>query len=132
MEGNTVHGGTHGLFSTAADYMKFAQMLLNDGTANGHQFLSPKTIELMTQNHVGELYQAPGQGFGLGFGVMDDLAANRALGSVGQYYWNGAFNTHFFIDPQEELVAIIMTQTQPYSNFMAAKLRQFVYQAIVD
>lgn len=132
MTGNTVHGGTHALFSTAADYMKFCQMLLNDGRANGRQFLSPKTIELMTMNHVGDLYDGPGQGFGLGFGVTTNVANAKANGSVGQYYWSGAYNTHFFIDPEEELVAIIMTQTAPYSSFLGDKLRQFVYQAIVD
>ena len=132
MQGNTVHGGTHGLFSTASDYSRFCQMLLNGGKYNGHQLLSPKTIELMTSDHVGDLYESPGQGFGFGFGVTTDLATSKALGSVGQYYWNGAYNTHFFIDPEEELFAIVMTQTAPYSNFLADKLRQLVYQAIVD
>ena len=132
VEGNTVFGGTHGLFSTAADYMKFCNMLLNKGQANGKQLLSTKTVELMTQNHVGTLYQAPGQGFGLGFGVTTDVAAGKELGSKGQYYWSGAYCTYFFIDPEEELVAILMSQLQPYSNFYASKLRQYVYQTIVD
>lgn len=132
MEGNTVHGGTHALFSTAGDYMKFCQMLLDGGQANGRQFLSPKTIELMTMNHVGDLYNGPGQGFGLGLGVTTNVADSKANGSVGQYYWSGAYNTHFFIDPQEELIAIIMTQTASYSSLLGDKLRQFVYQAIVD
>ncbi|MBT8185055.1 MAG: beta-lactamase family protein [Eudoraea sp.] len=131
-EGNTVYGGTHGLFSTAADYMKFCQMLLDKGRANGKQFLSSKTVELMTQNHVGTLYQAPGQGFGLGFGVTTDLAESKSIGSVGQYYWSGAYCTYFFIDPEEELIAILMSQLQPYSNFYGNKLRQFVYQTITD
>ncbi|MEX0289715.1 MAG: serine hydrolase domain-containing protein [Flavobacteriaceae bacterium] len=132
VEGNTVFGGTHGLFSTARDYMKFCKMLLNQGRANGKQFLSPKTVELMTQNHVGTLYQAPGQGFGLGFGVTTDVAAGKELGSKGQYYWSGAYCTYFFIDPEEDLVAILMSQLQPYSNFYGSKLRQYVYQTIVD
>ncbi len=131
-DGITVFGGTHGLFSTASDYMKFCQMLLNKGKANGQQLLSSKTVELMTQNHVGDLYQAPGQGFGLGFGVTTDLAASMSTGSVGQYYWGGAYCTYFFIDPEEELIAILMTQLQPYSNYYNSKLRQYVYQTITD
>ncbi len=132
IEGNTVYGGTHGLFSTAADYMKFARMLLNGGEWNGKRYLSPKTLEIMTINQVGDLYQAPGEGFGFGFGVTTDLAGGKQLGSVGQYYWGGAYCTYFFIDPKEEMVAILMTQLQPYSGYYADKLRQFSYQAIVD
>lgn len=132
VEGNTVFGGTHGLFSTASDYLKFCLMLMNGGTANGHQLLSPKTIELMTMNGVGDLYPGPGQGFGLGFGVTTNLAESKALGSNGQYYWSGAFSTFFFIDPEEDLIAIMLTQYQPYKGFYGDKLRQFVYQAIID
>ena len=117
VEGNTVFGGTHGLFSTTADYMKFCQMFLNKGEWNGKRFLSPKTIEIMTMNQVGDLYQAPGQGFGLGFGVTTDVAKSKSLGSVDQYYWSGAYCTYFFIDPEEELIVILMTQVQPYNNY---------------
>jgi CubicO group peptidase (beta-lactamase class C family) len=131
-KGNTVYGGTHGLFSTASDYLKFCQMLLNKGKSNGQQLLSPKTVELMTMNHVGKLYQAPGQGFGLGFGVTTDVADGKSLGSVGQYYWSGAYCTYFFIDPEEEMIAILMSQLQPYSNFYGSKMRQYVYQTITD
>lgn len=132
LEGNTVFGGTHGLFSTAQDYLKFCRMLLNNGKLDGRQFLSRKTIELMTKNHVGDLYTAPGQGFGLGFGVTTDIAKSKATGSVGQYYWSGAFCTYFFIDPKEDMIAMLMTQTAPYSSFYGNKMRQLVYQAIVD
>ncbi len=130
--GNTVYGGSHGLFSTAADYMTFCQMLLNNGEWKGRRYLSRKTLELMTKDHVGDLYQAPGQGFGLGFGVTTDLADGKATGSVGQYYWGGAYCTYFFIDPKEELISILITQLQPYSNYYSDKMRQFVYQAIID
>jgi CubicO group peptidase (beta-lactamase class C family) len=107
-------------------------MLLNKGKSNGQQLLSPKTVELMTMNHVGKLYQAPGQGFGLGFGVTTDVADGKSLGSVGQYYWSGAYCTYFFIDPEEEMIAILMSQLQPYSNFYGSKMRQYVYQTITD
>lgn len=132
VEGNTVFGGTHGLFSTAADYMKFCQMMLNQGNFNGKQLLSKKTVELMTMNQVGNLYEAPGQGFGLGFGVTTDVAESKSLGSVGQYYWGGAYCTYFFIDPKEELIAILMTQIQPYSNYYGTIMRQFIYQTIIE
>ncbi|MEO0338008.1 MAG: serine hydrolase [Bacteroidota bacterium] len=132
MEGNLVFAGANGLFSTAGDYMKFCQMIMNGGQANGTQFLSPKTIELMAQNHVGDLYQAPGEGFGLGFAVVEDIADLGMASSVGQLSWSGAYCTFFFIDPAEEMVAILMTQTAPYNGFWGRKMRQFIYQAIVD
>ena len=132
IEGNTVFGGTHGLFSTAADYMKFCQMMLNKGSLNGKLFLSPKTVDIMTMNQTGDLHHAPGQGFGFGFGVTVDLADSKSLGSVGQYYWGGAYSTYFFVDPQEELITILITQLQPYSNYYNDKMRQFIYQSIVD
>jgi len=132
IEGNKVFGGTHGLFSTVADYMKFCRMMLNKGSLNGKLFLSPKTVDLMTMNQTGDLQHAPGQGFGLGFGVTTDVADAKSLGSLGQYYWSGAYCTYFFIDPKEKLIAILMTQLQPYSNYYNQKMRQFVYQALVD
>ncbi len=130
IKGNLVYGGTHGLFSTADDYMKFCLMMLNGGKANGKQLLSPKTIEIMTMNQVGDLYY--GQGFGLGFGITTDVANSKALGSKGAFYWSGAYCTYFFIDPTEDLIAILMTQVQPYSNYYGRKFPQFVYQALVD
>jgi len=131
IEGNTIYGGTHGLFSTAADYMIFCQMLLNKGEFKGKHLLSPKTVDIMTMNQVGNLYEAPGQGFGLGFGVTTDVAASKTLGSVGQYYWSGAYCTYFFIDPKEELIVILMSQLQPYSNYYGEKMRQMVYQSLL-
>lgn len=130
MEGNAVFGGTHGLFSTAEDYSIFARMLLNGGEWNGQQLLSPKTIEIMTMDQIEGLYKAPGQGFGFGFGVLTDLADADALGSVGQYYWSGAYCTYFFIDPKEDMISIMMTQTAPFSSFYEQKMRQMTYQAI--
>ena len=132
IEGNTVYGGTHGLFSTAGDYMKFCQMMINKGNYQGQQLLSSKTVDLMTMNQIGDLPSGPGAGFGLGFGVTTDVAASKASGSLGQYYWGGAYSTYFIIDPQEELIAILMTQVQPYSNYYNNMMRQFVYQTIVD
>jgi CubicO group peptidase (beta-lactamase class C family) len=133
LKGNTVFGGSNGLFSTAGDYLKFCRLFLEKGKApNGTQLLSPKTIHLMGQNHVRDLYQPSGYGFGLGFAVITNLADIGALGSVGQLSWSGAFQTFFFIDPAENLAAVLMTQINPYKNFYGRKMPQFVYQAIVD
>ncbi len=132
MEGNTVWSGVNGLYTTAADYMTFCQMLLNKGEWKGKRLLSRKTVELMTQNHVGDLYNGAGEGFGLGFAVVENVAETKLLGSEGIFYWSGANNTHFFIDPKENLIAIFMTQLAPFSNTYHTKLRQHVLQAIVD
>lgn len=132
IEGNKVYGGTHGLFSTASDYMKFCQMMLNEGRLEGKQYLSSKTVEIMTMNQIGDLTSGPGAGFGFGFGVITDVAATKGLGSIGQYYWGGAYSTYFFIDPKEELISILMTQVQPFSNYYATMMGQFVYQTIID
>ncbi|SDC63678.1 CubicO group peptidase, beta-lactamase class C family [Algoriphagus faecimaris] len=131
INGNKVFGGTHGLFSTAQDYSIFARMLLNGGEWNGKQYLSPKTIELMTQNHIEGLQYDPGYGFGLGFGIMVDLADADMLGSEGQYFWSGAYCTYFFIDPKENMISFLMTQNNQYSNYYSNKMRQMVYQAII-
>ncbi|REG83431.1 serine hydrolase domain-containing protein [Algoriphagus antarcticus] len=128
--GNKVFAGANGLFSTAQDYARFAQMMLNGGELDGKQYLSPKTVEIMTMDQTGGIYKAPGQGFGFGFGVMMDLAEAKSLGSVGTYYWSGAYCTYFFIDPKENLISILMTQTAPFSGFYEQKMRQMVYQAI--
>ena len=132
MENNTIWSGVNGLFSTASDYMTFCQMVMNNGQWNGTQFLSRKTIELMTQNHVGDKFPDQGVGFGYGFAVMLDVSKTDLLGSNGNIWWGGAFNTHFFIDPEEKLIAIFMTQLNPYTNYYHNKMKQLVYQAIVD
>ncbi len=132
VQGNTIYGGTHGLFSTAADYMKFGLMLLNGGSYNGRRIIGRKTLEIMTDNHIEGLPYAPGNGFGLGFGVRTDVSDSKISGSEGVFYWGGAFNTYFFVDPEEELVAVLMTQHFPYTDFYSSKLRQFVYSAISD
>ena len=132
MKKNTIWSGVNGLFSTTSDYMTFCQMIMNNGQWNGTQFLSRKTIELMTQNHVGNKYPAEGVGFGYGFAVMLDVSKTNLLGSNGNIWWGGAFNTNFFIDPKEKLISIFMTQLNQYTNYYHDKMKQLVYQAIVD
>ena len=129
----TYFSGGAGLVSTAADYARFGQMLLNGGTLDGVQILSPKTIELMTTSHTADLTSVPiagsGYGFGLGFSVLTDLAASGALGSVGSYGWSGIYGTTFWVDPKEKLVAIMLVQRYPGST-VAGAFRPLVYQAL--
>lgn len=132
LQGNRIFGGTHGLFSTAKDYLKFGTMLVNGGHFKGKRIIGRKTLELMTENFIDGLPYSPGNGFGLGFGVRTDLSDSKLVGSEGTYYWSGAFNTYFFVDPEEKLVAIFMSQSWPFTNYYGTKLRQFIYSAIND
>jgi len=130
--------GTGGLFSTAHDYLRFSQMLLNGGELDGVRLLSPKTLDLMTIDHLpaGVSIADPslaGYGWGLGFRVRTDLGASQLLGSVGEYGWAGAYGTYFLIDPEEDLVAMFLPQLR--NSGLLPVRRQFnntVYQAIVD
>ena len=138
--------GGGGLVSTAADYLKFCQMMLNGGEANGVRFLSPKTIALMTSNHLpggADLPQVSrslfsevaydGVGFGLGFSVTLDPAKTLLPGTVGEYAWGGAASTAFWIDPKEELIVIFMTQLIPSSFYpIRRELRTLAYSAITE
>ncbi len=127
-----IFGGANGLWSTAEDYMAFATFILQKGMYKGKRLMSRKTIELMTQDHVGDMFALPGYGFGLGWGVRVDVSDARKLGSVGSHFWSGAFNTYFFIDPQEELIGILMSQTWPFTPYYGDMMRQFLYSAIMD
>ncbi|MBY0494743.1 MAG: beta-lactamase family protein [Cyanobacteria bacterium] len=133
--GRTYFSGGAGLVSTAADYARFANMLLNGGSLDGVRLLSPKTIELMTISHTTELAPplqllGPGVNFGLGFRVVTDLAQTQTLGSNGMYGWLGIYGTNFWVDPKERLVAILMVQKFPNPT-VAATFQPLVYQALV-
>ena len=128
------HAGGAGLQSTAADYLRFCQMMLNKGEYNGERLLGRKTVELMTMNHISDDWQPlwrTGCGFGLGFAVVTDVAESNTLGSLGTFSWGGLASTTFWIDPAEELVAILMTQLIGENPFHA-QFRVLTYQAIVD
>ena len=131
LEGNKIWSGVNGLFSTASDYAAFCQMIINGGTLNDHTLLSPKTVELMLGDHALGLFPSPGEHFGLGFAVVNDVAKTAKPGTIGLAYWSGAYNTHFFLDPKENIIAIFFTQTDPYTSFYHQKLRQLVYQALI-
>ncbi len=127
--GHSVFGGTHGLLATAEDYGKFCEMLLNGGEIDGHRYLKAATIELMTQSHIGDVPYRPGQTFGLGFGVTT-VTPEDGSDSKGRFQWSGAYSTFFFVDPANDLYAILMTQTSPFTGRYGDELRKHVYEAI--
>lgn len=133
--GDTVFGGLS-ISTTPGDYARFAQMLLNKGELDGVRLLSPKTVELMSQNHLTPAAMAaggvsPGTGYGLGVSVLLDTSAKGNLGSVGEFGWSGAASTHVLIDPKEDLVAVYCTQLMGGDMGLRSEFATFLYQAIV-
>jgi CubicO group peptidase (beta-lactamase class C family) len=136
----TLHSGGSGLVSTPLDYLKFAQCVMNKGELNGVRLLGPKTVELMICNHLPSALlpiafegtePMLGMGYGLGFGVMLDTAQTGMMGSVGDHGWGGYAETYFWIDPKEDLIAILMTQYLPSQTYPIRKeFRTAVYQAL--
>jgi CubicO group peptidase (beta-lactamase class C family) len=138
--------GGGGLCSTTADYLTFCRALLGGGELGGVRLLGPKTLKLMTSNHLPGGVDLPamsrslfseasynGIGFGLGFSVTMNPAQTLIAGSPGEYAWGGAATTSFFIDPAEELITIFMTQVLPSSAYpLRRELRSMVYAAITD
>jgi CubicO group peptidase (beta-lactamase class C family) len=136
--------GGGGLVSTAADYMRFCEFMLNKGELDEVRLLGRKTVELMTTNHLPGDMASMGQprfsespyagiGFGLGFSVMLDPSRAQILGTPGEYAWGGAASTAFWIDPAEEMAVILLTQLMPSSTYpIRRELRVLTYQAIVD
>ena len=128
------HSGGAGLQSTAADYLRFCQMLLNEGELDGVRLLGTKTVELIRMNHISDDWhplERTGCGFGLGFAVVTNVADTHTLGSEGTYSWGGLASTTFWIDPVEDLIGILMTQLIGDSPFHA-QFRVLTYQAITD
>jgi len=125
--------GGAGFTSTTRDYGTFLQMILNGGALNGTRILSRKSVELMTANHLGDIDYSSGAGFGLGFEVITDLGEFGKPGSEGAYGWGGAYHSVYWIDPQENLVVVYLTQLIPAGDLDDQnKFRALVYQAIVD
>ena len=122
-----------GVLSTATDYATFLQMMLNGGELNGTRILSRKTVESMISDHMGDIPFRNGQGFGLGFSITHDPAASGLPGSVGEFAWAGAYHSVYWVDPQEEMVVVYLTQIIPAINLDdQQKVRSLIYQAIVD
>ncbi len=142
---NFLSGGG-GMVSTAPDYLRFAQMLANGGELDGVRLVSRKTIALMTSDHLPPHVKfsantramfeesAPmaefGQGFGLGFCVRKEAGRNPVPGSVGDFYWSGVYGTYFWVDPQEQLIGVLMLCAPDLRRHYRALMRQLVYQAL--
>ena len=136
--------GGAGLVSTASDYMCFCQMLLNGGVLDGERLLSPKTVQMMVSDHLTDDLKpyaveermaayTKGCGFGLGFSVVNDIAQHGVPGSNGMYSWFGLASCYFWIDPSEELIAIMMTQFLPATWYpLHREVQTATYQALME
>ena len=138
--------GGGGLVSTAADYHRFTRMLLGEGELDGVRLLGTRTLRYMTTNHLPddadlEAFGRPlfaettfdGVGFGLGFSVVLDPVENKVVSSAGEFAWGGAASTAFWVDPDEEITALFLTQLLPSSTYpLRTQFKQLVYQALVD
>jgi len=137
--GGAWESGGGGMVSTAIDYARFLQMLLNGGTLDGQRILGPKTIEYMTSDHLGSAVvpgpyylPGPGYGFGLGFAVRRDAGVSPVNGSPGDYNWGGAGGTAFWVDPKEQMFVVFMIQSPSQRMRYRPLLRDMIYAAIVD
>jgi CubicO group peptidase (beta-lactamase class C family) len=141
----TYFSGSGGLVSTAADYLRFCRMLSNGGHLEGVRIIGPRTLRLMTINHLpggkdlATMAQTAGEtaregvGFGLGFAVLIDQAVAQIIGTPGEFYWGGAASTAFFVNPVEDLIMIFLTQLRPSSTYpLRRELRATIYSAITD
>ena len=123
--------GGAGLVSTTADYLRFCQMMLDEGKAGNTRLLSRKSVELMTHDQLGKI--GPDQGFGLGFGVEGVKAPLHELGTPGEFNWGGFFYTGFSIDPKEQMIVIFMAQLHPTGDLtLDRQVHELAYQAIND
>ena len=123
--------GGAGIVSTARDYARFLQMILNRGEIDGVRILSPRSVELMTSNQAGTLFSQNGRGFGLGFEVVERLGANGYF-SVGSFGWGGAYGSNYTVDPVERLVVVFMINQMPNRSDVASKFPTLVYQALTE
>jgi CubicO group peptidase (beta-lactamase class C family) len=142
------HSGGGGLVGTAADYIRFCQMLLNGGELDGVRILAPKTVRLMASQHLppdvqygetarsrfGQLAPVPemGYGFGLGFAVRLAQGRSPVPGSVGEFFWGGVTGTYFWIDPQEQMVVVLMLQAPDQRLRYRYLTRRLVYGAVTE
>ncbi len=140
------HSGGGGLVSSMADYNRFCTMLLNKGELDGSRIVAPKTLDLMTSNHLPggadltEMSQSlfseannAGTGFGLGFAMVIDPAKTLMPASLGEFYWGGAYSTAFFVDPVERITMVFMTQLYPSSTYpIRRQLKTLIYSALTQ
>ncbi|HUJ23065.1 MAG TPA: serine hydrolase domain-containing protein, partial [Bryobacteraceae bacterium] len=126
-----LYAGGAGLCSTAQDYARFCQLMLDGGKVGDTRLISRKSVELMTEDHLGKM--SPDQGFGLGFGVDGVKSPLSELGSAGEYNWGGFFYTAFVVDPKEQMITVFMAQLHPEGDLNLDRLfHVLAYQAIID
>ena len=127
-------GGGAGLVSTAHDYARFLQMILNGGELDGQRVLSPTTVDLMLSNHIGDIGLGAGTTMGLGFELITDLGAYGRPGAEGEFSWGGAYHTSYFASPQHGLVVVYLTQIMNPQPGLTDRnrLRALTYQAIIN
>lgn len=123
--------GGAGLVSTTRDYGRFLEMLRHGGALDGVRILSPKTVRVMTTDQIGAVYTTPGQGFGLGFYIVEEPGA-AGLATPGSYGWGGAYGSTYLVDPAEGLVIMFMIQQLPNRTDVPAKFQTLVYQALTE
>jgi CubicO group peptidase (beta-lactamase class C family) len=141
----TYFSGSAGLVGTAGDYLRFCRMLARGGELDGARILGPRTVRLMTSNHLpggrdltsfattGGETSRRGQGFGLGFGVLLDQTVAQTIGTAGEFFWGGAASTAFFVCPKEDLITVFLTQLRPSATYpIRRQLRATIYSAIVE
>ena len=134
--GGWTSSGYGGLISTAMDFAKILQLLLNEGQLDGKRVLSRKTVELMLQDHLNGIsnnWLGPGVGFNLVSAVLKDVGADGDVGSRGMIWWAGSCNTYYFMDPVEDMFGILMTQIRPFGHLgLMGKFKRFCMHAIDD
>ena len=136
LEKPVMESGGGGLVSTTMDYARFCQMLLAGGTLDGNRIIGRKTLRAMASNHldanvkIGGTLLSPGHGFGLGFAVRTHEGMAPFAGSVGQFFWSGMAGTFFWIDPQEDLFAVFMSQGPGQRVYLRDQVRSLVYAAV--
>lgn len=133
--GAKFESGGGGLLSTAMDYLRFCQMLLNAGELNGVRLLSPRSVAMMSSDQMGDVkqpYAQPGVSFGLNFAVVGDPGAKGDSGSAGEYNWGGAAGTKFWIDPVEKVIGVFMVQSLPHRTSLGTQFKALAYQAITE
>jgi CubicO group peptidase (beta-lactamase class C family) len=140
-EDAALESGGGGLASTAMDYARFLQFMLNKGELDGVRLLGPRTVDFMTADHLGDIpvnsgasraLLPPGHGFGLGFAVRKELGVAAVPGSVGTYFWGGMAGTTFFVDPAEDLFACLMLQAPNQREYYRMLFRDLVYATLMD
>ena len=121
--------GGGGLVSTARDYMRFCQMLLNKGQLDGSRLLRAETVEMMTSNQLPDgVTRGESGGFGLGFSVQTEDGKSP----IGEYGWGGMASTHFWISPKDELAVVALSQQIPYSGQLENAIKSIIYDSIID